>query len=709
MARTKLGPQALAMALALVCSGMATAQEETEGSSGFFSDWLPNFDISIGGFLRTESAFSTSSKDNPNNQRSNVFNGRSEARQAYVPPGYVPAVLDGVGLCGVLGAICALPQAAVSSWASVPFPTALAGDAASDGLRGTFSGNANGQLTGTPLKRIDNTFNYQILRGELETGIKFTENLGLIARVRGLYDPGVYKEFDASGFNDIITTGGGGINGGDPALYAGKPNYFEYRVEGGGRANPLEWTGRNYQVYFSALILDYNRGPINARIGNQQIAWGQALFFRVFDVVNGLDLRRHLVLDYAQEEYADERVPSLAARISWQFNEELLVDSFVEKFQPTIYPNPNTQYNAIPSQFTVHDLYKVGGYDDKLNYGLRFKGNYGQWGFQAAAVRRYNPDGVFRWTKSGVDRDLPCANVTTGNTLGCRVELTLQNYGQRSGALLAETAFEVAPGGVYSGAEWFNYAGQVRLDAIEGLNASITEFPATTQLFASPVQTVEEAYNELNTFFIAAGGSLRGHIAREYFRENVYSLGASYVVEGEPGSLLDQLIINVEHAYTQNRHFTNTTLSRNYPSKDTNVTALVMEKYYRFTQAFPATYFVYQYMHRDTDDLFGRLLSGYGGTETSASKGVKDANYHVLAFQQPFPQDIWRAGFALLVDQRGSLLVQPGIRWKYNSAFTVDAFYTHIEGALGGANPNDTLLSSVDYADEATLRLTYQF
>ena len=38
MARTKLGPRTLAMALALVCSGMAVAQEEeTEGSSGFFS------------------------------------------------------------------------------------------------------------------------------------------------------------------------------------------------------------------------------------------------------------------------------------------------------------------------------------------------------------------------------------------------------------------------------------------------------------------------------------------------------------------------------------------------------------------------------------------------------------------------------------------------------------------------------------------------
>jgi len=82
------------------------------------------------------------------------------------------------------------------------------------------------------------------------------------------------------------------------------------------------------------------------------------------------------------------------------------------------------------------------------------------------------------------------------------------------------------------------------LAAIDGLNASITGFPATEQLFASPVAFQDncsgdgncEAWNELNTFFIAAGGSLRGHIAREYFAENVFALGGSYVTEGEPAA-----------------------------------------------------------------------------------------------------------------------------------------------------------------------------
>ena len=45
-------------------------------------------------------------------------------------------------------------------------------------------------------------------------------------------------------------------------------------------------------VDLPAFYLDYNKGPLWVRVGNQQIAWGEALFFRVFDVVQGLDLRR---------------------------------------------------------------------------------------------------------------------------------------------------------------------------------------------------------------------------------------------------------------------------------------------------------------------------------------------------------------------------------------------------------------------------------
>ncbi|PPE74365.1 hypothetical protein C3942_10095 [Solimonas fluminis] len=646
--------------------------------------------FTIGGFIRPEFSYSTSSDDNPANQLGNYYNERSVPRQAYAPPALLPAILDNLGLPPLLGG-------EVGTWTTLALPTLLAADANSPGLRGV--NNATGG--GTPMKRVDNDINYAIIRSEVELGVRFTPNLNLVARLRGIYDPKQYDEFDARRYRDVQ----GGISGGDQVLYGGKPNYFEYRVEGDDSPNPLEWAGDDYLIYFPTLVLEYNNGPLTARLGNQQIAWGQALFFRVFDVVDGLDLRRHSVLDYAQEEYSDKRVPALGARLGYQLNEELLVDGYVQKFQPTIYGNPNTQYNVIPAQFTVHDRYVEGGWDDKLSYGMRVKGNYGQWGFQAMAVQRYNPDGVFRWTQSGHNKDLP----TNLGSLGGLVHTTLALQGLDSGALLAQSAFEASPGGVYSAQEWFKYAGFARLNAMSGLNSSITEFPATADLFATPVNTVEEAYNELNTFFIAAGGSLRGHIAREYAQEEVFGLGASYVTEGEPGSLLDQLIINFEVSYTPDRTFTNTSLSRNYIQEDSVTTALVLEKYHRFSQAFPATYLVFQHMYRSVDDLFGRHLSGYGGTVNKAADGVDGAHYFAFAFQQPFPQDIYRIGFATLYDPRGSILVQPGIKWKPRGAFTVEAFYSYIDGSLGGANPNDTLLSTVDYADEVTVRLTYQF
>ena len=662
-------------------------------ADGFFS----NFDLAVGGFLRVEGTYSTSSYDNPNNQLSNIFNGREIERQAFVPPTLLQEVAVDLPIVGPIVDLLPIDRPVVDSWTTLPLPALVATDANSPGLRGVDS--AAGE--GTPFPRIDNDINYAILRGEVEFGLRYGQNWSLIGRLRGIFDPAVYDEFDAQSVAGLRR----GIFGGDPALYRGKPNYFEYRVEGDSSPNPLEWTGDDYQVYFPALFLQYNSGPVNLRIGNQQIAWGQALFFRVLDVPNGLDLRRHSLLDYAQEEFSDKRVPSLGIRLGYQITDAVLADAFIQKFQPTVLGNPNTQYNIIPTQFTVHDLYKEGDYDDELSYGLRLKGNHGQWGWQAIAVERFNPDGTFRWTKSNVATPLPNELTTTGQY----VNTTLALQGLDSGELLAQTAFEVAPGGVYSANEWFNYAAQVRLNGITGLNASIEEFPATTELYASTVETFEEATNQLNTFFIAAGGSLRGHIAREYHREQVYGLGGSYVTEGEPGSLLDQLIINLEVSYTPDRTFTNTSLSRNYIVEDAWIGALVMEKYHRFTPAFPATYFVLQYMYRDTDDLFGRHLSGYGGSETKVADGISEAHYVALAFQQPFPQDVYRIGFATLYDPRGSILVQPGIKYKPSREWTFEAFYTYLDGDLNGANPNDTLLSTVDFADEVTVRIAYQF
>jgi hypothetical protein len=668
-------------------SGSSDSGTPDGGSGG--GGWFSDMDVTFGGFIRPEVAIRTSDKENANNQRGNPFNSIPEARQAYVPPNSGNALFSALGL--------PLSTPTPLTWTSLAVPNVPLVATGSD-------------VVTRPVDPSNNVFNWHALRAEGELGVKFTNDLKLIARVRALGDFGHYSDFDAPGICNAID---GCIDGGLRPLYGGAPNYFQYKVDGDSHPNPLEWAGANYMVYFPTLILDYNHGPLNVRLGNQSIAWGQAIFFRVFDVVNGLDLRRHSVLDYAQEEYSDKRVPSPALRIGYQINDDILADGYVQKFQPTIYGNPNTQYNVIPVQFTVHDRY--ADYENKISYGLRLKANYGQWGLQAMAVRRYNPDGVFRWTASGVNKNLP--STTSGNApnlLGSAVNLANNSAGG-AGPALAGTPFEASPGGVYSAAEWFHYAAMVRLDGIQGLNASINDFtPSTTKVFASPAANYAEAYNELNTFFIAAGGDLRGHIERQYFQETVLGLGASYVTEGEPGSILDQLIINVEGSYTPARVFTATTLGKDYLHQNDWVGALVLEKYYRFSEAFPATYFVFQYMHRTRDDLFGRSLRGYGGTDTydptatTGNPGVTNANYVVFAFQQPFPQDIYRIGFAALGDPRGGVLIQPGLQYKPSGHWAFDGFYTYINDHLGG-NPNNNLLGGLGFANEFTIRVSYQF
>ncbi len=610
-------------------------------------------DLNFSGFLRFESAYKLGGDENPFNQGGNLFNGVPVERSGGIPPSEV----------------------------------------------GLFNDVETRQIAQT-----DNDFNLMYVRGRLDLGYKISSNFNFVGSVRAIYDPVIYDEFNPSQVDSQACCD-----------FYQQPNYFEYAIEGGGRANPLEWAGRDYMVDIPTLYVDYQNGPLLIRAGNQQIAWGQALFFRVLDVPNGLDFRRHSILDFASEEYSDKRVPALGLRVSYQLSESWELDSFAQKFQSTVYGNANTPYNVIASQFTVRDYYD--DYSDEINYGARVRGSIGDFGVQAIYAYRYNPDGVFRWTQSGVNRGLPgeLPNVIPGLTdnLGNILQGVVDLLGgsiPATGAILAQTPFEVDPTGVHSAEEWFTYAAMARLDALEGLNASIEDFPATALLLAQPVDSDEAARRELDLFFQLSGG-LRGHIERQYFRERVFGLGTSYVVLGEPGSFLDQLIINLEATYVPDRKFTNISLGQQFIEQDEWTTALVMEKYHRFTQAFPATYFVFQYMHKSESDIFGRHLSGFGATpeESISTTGGIDhgSNYLVLAFQQPFPSLVWRADFAALYDAEGGLLLQPAVRWKPNGDFTVEAFYNYIDTVSG--NPNSNALSSAEWADEFAMRISYQF
>ncbi|MGA2841276.1 MAG: DUF1302 family protein [Steroidobacteraceae bacterium] len=591
-------------------------------------------DFSWSGFIRSETAIRTTSEQNMFNQGGNPFNGVPVSRTSVL--GTDTTTRDGVPL--------------------------------------------------------DNSINMQMFRGELGAIWKMNNNFSVQAKLRVLYDPGWYDQYNPNAIASLAQA----TSGGNPGGVYGQPNYFQNPVQGMSHPNPLEWDGQNYQIYFPALFLEFNKGPLDVRLGNQQIAWGQALFFRVFDVVDGLDLRRHSALDFASEEYSDKRVPSLALRTTYQVADGWTADGFVQKFQSTVYSNPNTPYNVIASQFTIHDLYEQ--YQNKLDLGLRLKGDLGAFGVQGMAVHRYNPDGVFRWTQSGVDRDLPGLPGT--------------------GKLLAQTPFEVDPSGVWSANEWFTYAGAARLNGVTALNSAVSQFPAAQTLGATviPGNTASQAaYNaaaeELNLFFQLSGSGLRGHLAREYFQENDVGLGTSYVVSGSPGSFLDQLIINFEASYVPDRTFTNPSLSSDFIHKPETSTALVLEKYQRFSSSFPATYMVFQWMHKTESDLFGRYLGGMGGTESNASTGFGGGwNALAFAFQQPFPGLVWRFDFAALYDTHGGILVQPAIRWKPSGGITVETFYNYLNSHLAGTNnANNNIIGTLDFASEVGVRLGYQF
>lgn len=462
-----------------------------------------------------------------------------------------------------------------------------------------------------------------------------------------------------------------------------------YSSHGGTR---LEAAGKDWMLDLPIAYADYHNGPLWLRIGNQQIAWGEALFFRVSDMVNGLDLRRHLILGVAAEEYSDTRVPGLGVRGSFRVNEDWDVEAFTQRFQPSILAGRNSPYNLIPAQFTVHEKEGYDAVKNEWNFGGRIRGNLGDFGVQAFAVRRNNPDGVVKWT------------LATG-----------------PGALTG-SSFEAGTGsGVYSAAEWFSYASHARLDNLGALSTQLNEFPGTTLLGGNVIAAACGAPNAgvgtvqvdrastsciLDTFFTGVG-DLRGHILREFPRETVVGFGVNHIFEGQPDTLLDQLIGRFELSYTRDKKFTNPTLSRNYIEENETQFAFIFEKYHKFTQAIPASYFVAQWLHKSDSDLFGRALKGLNNTPGSAPRGQDSFNAIAVAVQQPSPTLAWRFDFTALTDLRGGWLLQPGVKWKPNKRMQLDLYANILESA--GSQNYRNFAQGLEYANEVFLRGTVSF
>ena len=201
-------------------------------------------------------------------------------------------------------------------------------------------------------------------------------------------------------------------------------------------------------------------------------------------------------------------------------------------------------------------------------------------------------------------------------------------------------------------------------------------------------------------------GEFRGHIERTFHREEIFGFGANYMFFGEQDSFLDQLIVRFEATFTPDRVFTDPSLlGADFLVEDEYITSLVVEKYHRFTQNFPATYMVFQWLHKSESDIFGRHLDGYGASPFGPPTGRSSFNALSFAFQQPSPTLKWRADFALLWDPEGGYLIQPGLRYKPSKSISAELFANFV----GGGDDNMDAMSTFDYVEEIAFRLTYQF
>ncbi|OUS13726.1 hypothetical protein A9Q89_01775 [Gammaproteobacteria bacterium 53_120_T64] len=631
----------------------------------FLSPSVSAFDYSVSGFIRQEMAYKLNNEENPNTTGGNHFNGKDYLTQGKLLP--------------------------------VP--------------NGTL-------LTSREDHSTDNDWNVFATKAEVDVSLKFTNNLTGFVKFRGYYQPDVFDGVDKSGFVD-------GVDG-NPDLF-GVPNH-------GKEATYLSLSDNDYMLDIPSLYLDYAKGPLWVRLGQQQIAWGEALFFRVADQANGLDFRRHVIFDFGAEEYADERLAAPGIRASYQMDRNWEVEVFAQMFQPTILPTNYSPYNLIQSGFNMNKGYEEGfdKVDDQINGGIRIQGQNlgedGSWGVQLFAITRHNPDPLFTLYPSGVPNAAFGHPTLDPEGLGFATQPFIYEPGGRAGT--------------HSPAEWFYNSGVGGVDGLDVINGLINDFAwikgfaegslgltadangdyITAQAGGAPTEingidflelfwgaglagdgTPEGARAALDN--INGGTGLSGLMRVSYASENVFGFGVNHIFYADEGSLLDQLVVRFEASYTPNKKFTNN-LRREFIEEDELLASLVFEKYHRFSDSFPATFFIFEYMYRKESDLLGRHLSGLGGTVTKRpGGGEQDRGWHgtVLAFQQPFPGLKWRLDGSFLYDFEGGFLFQPGVRYKPNGDWTIEAFANIIDGN------NSSSLGVFDWSDDFSMRITYQF
>ena len=572
---------------------------------------------------------------------------------------------------------------------------------------------------------INDDFNFNLFSTRLEVDIqaRFNSTWNAYMKVR------VYAS-EESAFTDART---------------GDSFASNYWYENSG--TPLEWNSPDFMVDLPALYLDYNNGPLWVRVGNQTVAWGEAFFFRVMDVANGLDLRRHLTLGPGGEEFSDQRIASPGVRVSYTFKNGWEIDSFAQLWTPTVLPAQNHPYAVVAAGFSPNEHDEFKDARGAINFGARLLMPVtDQLQLTLMYTNRRNPDGVARFAEAptrwagrennfclgghndtnNLLKSIFGGDPTNGGTIAAMPTLQPGTFNNsKCGSPLAPDPLAV------SNFEFFHLVGRSRLDPVKVLNVVVDEWPgdawATREIFSFGKETnVVDALRTIEGFH-SSFGSFHGWFTREFKREHILAVGFNYInYHEDPNSMLDQLLIRGEVSVTPNKKFTDLGLSQFYIEETEFVSAMVLEKYHRWTDTIPAMYMVAQWMHRTQSDLFGRHLSGSEsvGLESfidrktgdllpaalvpgaGAPRGSSSADYVVFAFQQPFPNVIWRVDFAILMDVEGGFFIQPGVRYRPSGSWQWDVYANFAED---GGDEDDDVLESLDSMDEIFLRLTYFF
>jgi len=191
----------------------------------------------------------------------------------------------------------------------------------------------------------------------------------------------------------------------------------------------------------------------------------------------------------------------------------------------------------------------------------------------------------------------------------------------------------------------------------------------------------------------AIGQRIARHLAREYFQENDFGLGTSYVVSGSPGSFLDQLIINFESSYVPGPDIHESFAEFRLYSQTRSVHGLGPGE-------------VTSASHRASGDLHGisvdaqdaerpvRALPGrHGRDESNASTGSAADGTHWRSLSKQTvsrPRRALRFRPRLVMPPYGGILVQPAIRLKPSGGITVETFYNYLNSHLAGTQQRNS-------------------